>query len=95
MLAVSGSRSLACIDCVVDGSDVEVKCTRISALLPSSEREVTFALACSKMRKKVKDEVAAGPDGFAGPMADLSNENTLQAPCPVRLMQFLSRKVRV
>lgn len=64
----------------VDGSDVEVKCTRISSLLPSGEREVTFSLAGSEMKKKVKDKMAAGPSAFTGPMADPSNAKHIASP---------------
>jgi acetyl-CoA carboxylase carboxyl transferase alpha subunit len=64
----------------VDGSDVDVKCTRISALLPSGEREVTFSLAGGEIRKKIKDEAAAGPDAFTGQMADPSNASHLASP---------------
>ena len=64
----------------MDGKDVEVTCTRISSLLPSGDREVSFSYEGGEAKKKIKDEAAAGPDAFTGPMADASNANHLASP---------------
>ena len=63
-----------------DGTDLPVKCTRVSALLPSGDREVSFSVDGKELKVKVKDEEAAGPDAFTGPMADSGNPGHLASP---------------
>jgi|EP01049_Picozoa_sp_SAG25_P005066 pyruvate carboxylase len=63
-----------------DGTTVEVVCTRVSNLLPTGEREVTFTVDGKEIRKKVKDAHAAGPNAFDGPMAEPGNAKHLASP---------------
>ena len=62
----------------VDGH--AVKLNRVSMLKPDGTRDLTFTVDGAAVTKSVKDQVAAGPDAFDGPMADAANPKHVASP---------------
>eukprot|EP01051_Picozoa_sp_SAG22_P004965 SAG22_NODE_282_length_13050_cov_37.625125_7_plen_134_part_00 len=62
----------------IAGHTVTLK--RVSALKSDGTRQCSFTVDGKAVSKTVKDQVAAGPDAFDGPMADPSNPKHIASP---------------